>query len=406
MPVYKFRAINESGSTFSDVVEAESVEMVNSILTARGYIPLSVTEQGLAAGGLVWTRVKERLTPIRIPELILFTKQFRTMMRAGVSIIRLLEVLENQTENPMLRRIVIDMSNDIKEGASLYEAFSEHPQAFSPLYCGMVQAGEASGALPDILERLLYIVEHEHKIKSDVKSALQYPMIVLSFLVIAFFILLTFVIPKFVDLFLRSNIALPLPTRICMLLYKLLADYWFLLAGGVVVGAAVLIYYLRTEQGKYMRDALLLRMPIFGNLFVKAAMSRFSSVFAILQASGVTVLESMKILVGTVGNVAVAREIERIAERLEEGRGIANPLRSAKYFTPIVINMVAIGEEAGSLDEMLREVSEHYDVELEYAMKKISDSIAPILTVGLAFVVGFFALAIFLPMWDLTKMTH
>ncbi len=406
MPVYKFQAINERGSTFSDVIEAESVEMANSILTARGYIPVSVAEQGRAGGGRLWARIKESLTPIQTPELILFTKQFRTMMRAGVSIIRLLEVMENQTENPVLKRIIIDMSNDIKEGASLYDAFSRHPRVFSPLYCGMVQAGEASGALPEILDRLLYIIEHEHKIKSDVKSALQYPIIVLSFLVIAFFILLTFVIPKFVDLFLRSNIKLPLPTRICMVLYHLLTDYWFLLFGAVAGGAAVLIYYLRTEQGKYMRDALLLRMPIFGNLFLKAAMSRFSSVFAILQTSGVTVLESMKILVGTVGNVAVAREVERIAELLEEGRGISNPLRSAKYFTPIVINMVAIGEESGSLDEMLREISGHYDVELEYAMKKISDSIAPILTVGLAFVVGFFALAIFLPMWDLTKMAH
>jgi type II secretory pathway component PulF len=406
MPKYNFQAINENGNTFSDVIEADSIDMANSMIMARGYIPVSVAEQDRAGGGLLWTRFKESLTPIRPEELILFTKQFRTMLRAGVSMVKLLQVLENQTENPVLKRIIIDISNDIKEGSSLYDAFSKHPQAFSPLYCGMVQAGEASGALPDILDRLLYIIDHEHKIKSDIRAALQYPMIVVSFLAIAFFILLTFVIPKFVGIFLRSNIALPLPTRTCMLMYKILADYWLILVGSVVVVIMGAAYYLRTEQGKYMRDAFLMRLPVFGTLFVKAAMSRFASIFAILQSSGVAVLESMKILSGTIGNAAIAREFELITDRLEQGRGIAQPLKSAKYFTPIVINMIAIGEESGSLEEMLREISEHYDVELEYAMKKLSDAIAPALTVGLAFVVGFFALAIFLPMWDLTKMAH
>jgi len=406
MPKYTFQAINENGTTFSDVIEADSIDMASNIIAAHGYIPVSVSEQSRASRSVVWGRIKENLTPIRAAELILFTKQFRTMLRAGVSMVKLLQVLENQAENPVLKRIIIDMSNDIKEGSSLYDAFRRHPKAFSPLYCSMVQAGEISGALPDILDRLLYIIDHENKIRSDIKAALQYPMIVVTFLTVAFFVLLTFVIPKFVGLFLRANITLPLPTRICMMLYKVLADYWFLLAGVLIAVIVAAAYYLRTEQGRYLRDAFLLRLPVFGPLFVKAAMSRFASIFAILQSSGVAVLESMKILSGTIGNAAISREFERIAERLEEGRGISAPLSSANYFTPIVINMVAIGEESGSLDEMLREISEHYDVELEYAMKKLSDAIAPVLTVGLAFVVGFFALAIFLPMWDLTKMAH
>lgn len=406
MPKYAFQAINENGNTFSDVIEADSIEMANNMITARGYIPVSVSERGGSGGGRFWTQVKESLTPISAAELILFTKQFRTMLRVGVSMIKLLQVLENHAENPVLKRIIREMSDDIKEGSSLYDAFKKHPRAFSPLYCGMVQAGEASGALPEVLDRLLYIIDHENKIKSDVRAALQYPMIVVVFLAIAFFVLLTFVIPKFVGLFVRANIELPIPTRICMMLYQLLADYWFVLAGVIAAAIAAGTYYVRTEQGRYMRDALLMRLPIFGALFAKAAMSRFASIFAILQSSGVAVLESMKILSGTIGNAAISREFERIAERLEEGRGISEPLKAARYFTPIVINMIAIGEESGSLDEMLREVSEHYDVELEYAMKKLSDAIAPILTVGLAVVVGFFALAIFLPMWDLTKMAH
>jgi len=404
MPKYNFRAINENGVTFSDVLEADSIDMANSIITSRGYIPVSVNETGGGAAGANWEQIKDRLTPIKIPELILFTKQLRTMMRAGVSMVKILQVLENQTDNPGLKRIITTISHDIKEGASLYDAFKKHPRAFSPLYCGMIQAGESSGALPDILDRLIYIMDHENKIKSDIRAALQYPIIVVIFLAIAFFILLTFVVPKFVGLFKRSGIDLPLPTKICMWMYSALTDYWYLLIGGILLISGVLFFYLRSEKGKFVRDTFLMGLPTFGPLFVKAAMSRFASIFAILQKSGVSVLESMKILSITIGNYAISREFEQINERLEEGRGIAAPLDSAKYFTPIVINMVAIGEESGNLDEMLSDISEHYDVELEYAMKKISDAIAPVLTVGLAFVVGFFALSIFLPMWDLTKM--
>lgn len=404
MPTYRYQALNENGATISDVIEAESIDTANAIITARGHIPVSVTEAGGGAGGFNWETLKERLTPIRTPELILFTKQLKTMMRAGVSMIKILQVLENQAENPNLKRIVASLSSDIKEGASLYDAFKKHPRAFSPLYCGMIQAGESSGALPEILDRLIYIIDHENKIRSDIRAAMQYPMIVIIFLAVAFLVLLTFVIPKFVTLFKKSGIDLPIPTQICMVMYAFISDYWYVLIGGTATAVAALVFYLRTDAGKFMRDSLLMRVPVLGQLFIKAAMSRFASIFAILQSSGVGVLESMKILSFTIGNYAISREFEQINERLEEGRGIAAPLKSARYFTPIVINMVAIGEESGKLDEMLSEISEHYDVELEYAMKKISDAIAPILTVGLAFVVGFFALAIFLPMWDLTKM--
>lgn len=404
MPKYTFQAINENGNTLTEVVEAESIDIANSIITARGYIPVSVTETGGASAGFTLTNLIERLTPVSTPELILFTKQFKTMLRAGVSMLKILQVLENQAENPNMKRIIIAISNDIKEGSSLYDAFKKHPGLFSPLYCGMLQAGETSGALPEILDRLVYIVAHEQKIKADIQAALQYPIIVMGFLVIAFFVLLTFVIPKFVNLFTRSGIDLPIPTVICMVMYQALTDYWYLLLGGVIAVVVSLTLYLRTEQGKYTRDLVVMKLPVLGPLFVKAAMSRFASIFAILQSSGVPVLDSMKILAVTIGNMAISREFERINERLEEGRGIAEPLSSSKYFTPIVINMVAIGEETGKLEEMLTEISEHYDVELEYAMKKLSDAIAPVLTVGLAFVVGFFALAIFLPMWDLTKM--
>jgi type IV pilus assembly protein PilC len=221
---------------------------------------------------------------------------------------------------------------------------------------------------------------------------------------VAFFVLLTFVIPKFVNIFTNAGLVLPLPTKICMALYTFMANNWYWIVGGVILGIVALISYFRTESGRLVRDTALLQIPVIGPLLLKAAVSRFASIFSILHASGVDILDSMRILTGTIGNAAVARELDSIRGRLEEGRGIAEPLRSTKYFTPMLINMVAIGEETGHLHEMLQEVANHYDTEVEYSMHKLSEAIGPVLTIGLAAVVGFFALAIFLPMWDLTTM--
>ena len=406
MPKFSYKAINESANTVSGLIEADSLEMATDILTERGYIPSKVTEKRETSRGLIWSKIYESLTPVKVPDLILFTKQFRTMIRAGVPILSLLQVLEDQTENLNLKKIIDAMTLDIKGGSSLYEAFRKHPATFSPFYCSMIRAGESSGELPAVMDRLIYTMEHEHKIKSDIKSALQYPIFVVIFLAAAFFVLLTFVIPKFVQVLISSGIEIPLPTRICMLLYQILSNYWFLILGAVIAGTGILAYYLSTEQGKYVKDSFILKLPIFGPLFVKASMSRFASIFAILYESGIHVLDSIKILSGTIRNAAISREFERIREQLEEGRGIAEPLRSARYFTPMVIDMVAIGEASGKLDEMLRDVSTHYDDELEYAISRLSEAIGPILVVGLAAVVGFFALAIFLPMWDLTKIVR
>ena len=406
MPNYVYTAINENGSQVEGTIEADSMDTATSILVARGLLPSKVVPENQFANRFSMRRLVDVLSPVRAPELILFTKQFKTLIKAGVPILNLLQVLETQTENESLKKIIVTIRQDIREGLSLYDAFRKHPRVFSSLYCSMLRAGETSGALPEILERLIYIIEHEHKVRSDIRAALQYPMVVFSFLILAFFILLTFVIPKFVNIFVSSGLELPLPTLVCLKLYQFLNQYWIAL---VIIGAAALFglaYYLRTEKGRYHRDTLLLQIPILGPLLIKAAMSRFASIFAILQSSGVPVLESMKILSTTINNAAIAAEFGQITERLEEGRGIAGPLKAARYFTPIVINMVAIGEESGNLDEMLNEIAVHYDAEMEYAMKKLSDAIGPLLTLGLAAVIGFFAPAIYLPMWNLTQMVR
>ena len=275
---------------------------------------------------------------------------------------------------------------------------------FSHLYCSMIRAGESSGVLADVMDRLIYIIEHEAQIKADIRAALNYPIMVVVFLGVAFFVLLTFAIPRFVKIFARAHIELALPTRVCIALHHFLINYWYIILGAVIAVIVFLVWYLQTEQGRYLKDRLILALPVFGPLFIKSAMSRFASIFAILYQSGVQVLDSMDILSGTIGNSAIAREFDRIKDRVQEGRGISAPLRHARYFPPMVVNMVALGEGSGKLDETLNEISKHYDDEVAYAIKGLTDAIGPVLTIGLAAIVGFFALAIFIPMWDLTKL--
>ncbi|MBU0992873.1 MAG: type II secretion system F family protein [Proteobacteria bacterium] len=406
MAKYQYKAINSSGKEVSGELEAESPDNANSVLSSRGLIPIKVAKATGSSASSSELTFADRFTKIKPQEIILFTKQFRTMLKSGVSIMRLLEIMENQTENPKLRKIVSIMAKDITEGYSLNGAFQKHEQIFSPLYCNMVKAGEASGSLPEVLERLTYIIEHEHKVKSDIKAALRYPMIVCIALAGAFVSLIQFVLPKFAGIFSKSGMALPMPTRVCLLLNRIISDYWMIVLGILILTIVILSRYFKTEQGQFVRDSTLMSIPIIGPLLEKSAMSRFASIFSILQASGVGIMDSMKILTGTIGNAAIVRQFKRISEQLSEGRGISGPLSKAKYFPPMVTNMIAIGEESGNLDEMLKEVAVHYDTEVEYAVEKLSAAIGPLLTVGLAAVIGFFAFAVYLPMWNMMQIVN
>jgi type IV pilus assembly protein PilC len=404
MPTFNYKAFNASGAAVSGVVEAESQQMAADMLFAQGYVPSSVKEKVIDTGSGLWARLLRMTQKVPAKDLIIFTKQFRSMMHAGVPLMRLLQVLEAQTQNAALKRAIGDIAESVKEGSTLHTAMERNGHIFSPLYYNLVKAGEVSGSVPEVLSRLVYIIEHEAKIKSDIKSALQYPMMVLIALVGAFFILLTFVIPKFASMFARSGLELPVPTQIALTLSRLINDYWYIGLGSLIALFVGLRYFLKTEQGQYVKDALLLKLPLVGPLFVKAIMSRFASIFAILQSSGVPIMVSMKVLTGAIGNQAVAVEFGKVRDQMHEGRGISIPLSQAKYFTPMVIDMIAIGEESGNLEEMLQQVAVHYDDEVAYSVKGMSDAIGPILIVGLAAVVGFFALAIFMPMWDMTKL--
>lgn len=407
MANYIYQAIDESGKTVTGVLEAESTDMANSLLAARGLMPSKIIiEEKSGTGESIFSKISLFGGTVKVADLILFTKQFRSMLGAGVPILRLLQVLESQTESKVLKSAITQILQDIRKGASLSEALVKYPKIFSPLYCSMIRAGEISGSVPQVLERLVYIIEHETKVKADIKSALRYPKIVVFALSIAFVILLTFVVPVFATMFAKAGLTLPWPTKFAMFLYSILKNYWYLIIAVVVIIIFGLTTYFKTDNGKLMKDSLLLELPIIGPLFKKSAMSRFASIFAILQTSGVPIMQSLTILSESIGNAAISKAFDHVRERIQEGQGISAPLKSAKYFTPMVTDMIAIGEESGNIDEMLREITKHYDDEVAYAVQGLTDAIGPILIVGLAAVVGFFALAIFLPMWDLTKMVN
>jgi type IV pilus assembly protein PilC len=403
MSKYIYQAINEKGDTVSGKLEAESVEVANFMLIARDLIPSKIKEQSKSIDNR-WVEAILGTGKVKVMDLIMFTKQFHSMLVAGIPLLRILSILEDQTESKSLKKAISKTIQDINQGSSLSDALDKYPKIFSRLYCDMIRAGEISGNVPIVLDRLIYIIEHEARVKSDIKAAFRYPLIVLVALCGAFILLLTFVIPQFASVFNNAGLTLPWPTKFAMLLYAFLSNYWYLIIGVIVIIIFSMIFYFKTSNGRFVRDSFLLELPIIGPVFKKAALSRFASIFAILQTSGVPIMQSLTILSATMGNEALTRSFDHIRERVKEGAGISTPLKSAKYFTPMVIDMIAIGEESGNIDEMLRAVAKHYDDEVEYSIKGLSDSIGPILIVGLASIVGFFALAIFMPMWDLTQI--
>jgi type IV pilus assembly protein PilC len=401
MTIFAYSGRNLQGEKVEGSVDAVSIEAARNALLGKDVIPSFIKESSGKSSGSSGFSLRAKVTT---PELILFTKQLRTMLNAGITVIKGFGILKEQTTNQTLSRALDAIGKDIHEGSSLTDAFQKHGHVFPQLYCSLVRAGEMSGTLPEVLDRLIYIIEHEYRLREDIKSALRYPKMVVFALGLAFFVLLTFVIPKFVGVFKGAGLVLPLPTRICLSMYEGLRLYWLYLLGGFVLFYLVLRGYFKTTAGAYMRDLVQLRLPIIGPLFNKAAMSRFASILSILTASGVTILSSMRIISDAIGNSAIGKEFDRMSTQMEEGRGIARPLRETKFFPPMVVNMVAIGEESGSLEEMLRQIAKHYDEEVEYTTKGLAEAIGPILIVCLTAVVGFFALAIFLPMWDLTKV--
>jgi len=402
MPTFVYKARDERGLLVQGNIEAASQRDAMTQLDAMGYIPVSAKETGSRSA----TSVDDfllRFQRIKHDDLIFFTRQFQTVVRAGIPVVGGLRALESQTTNQRLRKAIGNVAQAIDKGSSLSDAFAKQKGVFSDIYVSMVQAGETSGNLEEVLERLSALLEFQMRTKETIKSAMRYPVFVVSTLVIAFVVLINMVVPKFAPMFKNSKIALPLPTQILLLINDIFQKYTLITVTVLATLIVAFIIYNRTATGKYTIDVLKLRIPLVGNIILKTCMSRFAFTLENLVSSGIPIIRTLGIVSKTVGNEYVSRKVVDISVNIEKGKGISRPLKDAGIFPPLVMHLISTGEETGSLEEMLKEISRHYDREVTYTVNRLAAYIEPLLTVGLAGMVLFLALAIFMPWWEMAR---
>lgn len=403
MPTFAYKARDERGLMVQGNIEAASQREAMMQLDSMGYIPVSTKEIASSSKALSIDDYLLRFQRIKHDDLIFFTRQFQTVVRSGIPIVTGFRALEEQTINQRLRKAIKNAGQEIDKGSSLSDALGRQKGVFSEIYVSMVRSGETSGNLEEILERLSALLEFQMRTKETIKSAMRYPVLVVSTLIIAFFILIKTVVPKFVPMFKTANIALPLPTQMLLFINEILQKHTLLIVGIILALSVAFFFYHRTEQGKYTLDVIKLKIPLIGVIILKTCMSRFAFTLENLVSSGIPIIRTLDIVSRTVGNEFIARKILDISSSIERGKGISKPLKDAKIFPPLVIHLIATGEETGSLEEMLKEIARHYDREVTYTVNRLSAYIEPVLTVGLAAMVLFLALAIFMPWWDMMK---
>ena len=399
---FRYKARSDAGKILSGAIDAPSEQAVIRHLEEMGYTPISVrVERGAAKkeAGLF-----QRFERVKGKDLVMMTRQMHSLIRAGIPIMTALRILEQQSESPPLTRILSQVQEEIAGGASFSDALRKFPKVFSELYINTVLAGETGGALPEVLDRLANLLEAEQATRNSVKSAMRYPLIALVIMVGAFFILTTMVIPKFASIFVQMRMALPLPTRILIGLSALINGYYYIVFPAIAGGIFAFIRFAKTKFGHYQLDKLKLRLPIFGPLFIKLAMFRFSKMLATLERSGVPILKIIEIVSLTVGNEIIGEELRDLRDAVKDGKGISSVLVKKPIFPPLVSNMLAVGEETGKLDEMAEAIAYYYDQEIKYTVATLTDLIEPLLTVFIAGGVLLFALAIFLPMWNMIDL--
>lgn len=404
MNAYAYRARDRAGKAARGVLEAEGPAEAASLLDRMGLYPVSIEPQAPGRGeGFSFSRLNNRFSRVPAEDFILYNRQMATLISAGLPFLRSLGTIRDQTKSPRLKGILESVYAEIESGSSFSAALARHPETFSDLYVSMIRAGEEGGLLEKVLERLAALAEQESVQRARISAALRYPLFVTVALAVAFFVLMKLVIPKFVQLYANFKGELPLPTRMMLFANAAFQQYW--IPGTILLGAAILAarYLLRTPAGRQSWDSWKIRLPIFGPLFLKSSLSRFSSVFSALLRSGVPLLKTLEIAAATVGNVRIRDVVLGIRESVQEGQSIAGPMRQQGVFTPMVVQMVAIGEETGKLDEMLDKVSDYYESEVEFAIRNLTTAIEPLLIVVIGGAVLFLALAIFMPWWNVVS---
>ena len=402
MPVYVWKGRTTAGEIQTGELTLESQEEALAALRKRRIIISSVREKKAEMkfsmpklGGGVTTR-----------DLAIFTRQFATMINAGLPLVQCLDILSKQTEKENFRTTIAQVMRDVEAGTTLAEALGkkEHSKVFDELFVNMVEAGEAGGILDNILQRLATYIEKAEALKRKIKGAMVYPAVVMSVAVLATVFMLIFIIPTFARMFTGFGADLPLPTKIVMGLSTFLRSYWWILLGTVVVGAVAFQRYYITEKGHMQVDKLLLRVPVMGDVIRKGAVARFTRTLSTLISSGVPILNGLEITARTSGNRVIQEAIMSARASIREGETIAAPLRQSTVFPQMVVQMISVGEETGALDDMLGRIADFYDDEVDTAVDSLTSLIEPVMIVFMGGIVGGMVIAMYLPMFKLINV--
>ncbi|MCP4717793.1 MAG: type II secretion system F family protein, partial [Deltaproteobacteria bacterium] len=369
MPVYTYTARNSKGKKITGRVSAASLEKAGDQIEQGGVLPIYLKEEvkttSVFFGGLFSKGVSSE-------DMVMFTFQLTTLIGSGIPILQGLKTIASQTENKILKRTLEQAGREVEGGSTLSESLARSPKIFLPIYTNMIRAGEASGRLEEMFERLGEMIEHEAETRDKLQTALRYPKMVVGTLLLAFFIIVTFIMPRFVEIFGRFEIALPLPTRIMIALNTMVNDYWFVLLGVAAVLFAGWRMFVASAPGRLIWHRVQITVPIMGPFLLKGSLSRFAHMLGTLNRSGLPIIENLTLTAAAIGNDVVAAAINRVRDSVQKGQGLAEPMQDNPLFTPLVVQMVSVGETTGDLDNVLLKVSNYYDREVDYGTKKMA----------------------------------
>ncbi len=392
-----YKAKDRTGQVLTGSILADSEGAVAAYIREKGYFVTHIKEQ---SGTDSLTLFINNLRRVSIKDIAVLCRQFATMIDAGLPLITCLNILIEQTSSPLLKTALQDVYKKVKEGETLSHALKDHSNVFPDIMINMVEAGEVGGVLDDILNRLAMHFEKEHKLNEKVKSALTYPTVVLSMAVLAVTFILTFVLPTFMQIFAGMKVELPLPTRILLGVSDFLRNHYMLVLGVMVACSLGLVTAAKHKDARKAIDKAILKMPIMGMLVRKIAIARFSRTLSTLIRGGVPIISALDVVMKTMGNLSMTEALSRAQYNVKEGIGLAQTLGSSKVFTPMVVQMIAIGEESGALDKMLEKIADFYESDVDDIVGRLSSIMEPVIVGILGVVIGFIVVSVVLPLFD------
>jgi type IV pilus assembly protein PilC len=398
---FQYKVRDRSGSVASGTLIADNQSLVIARLREQGFTPLEIKKQNPRGSGFNIQLTKKK---IKLKELAVFSRQFATMVNSGLPILRALTILADQTSNSEFSRVLTESRLDVEQGASLSGALAKHPKPFNDLYISMVRSGETGGSLDDVLLRLADMIEREVTLRGKIRSAMTYPVAVVALVTLIMSAMLLFVVPQFKGIYGQLGGKLPAPTRALLALSDFAKSFWYVLIGGAFALRFAFKRYKRTESGRARVDAIMLRIPVFGSLFHRTALSRFSSTLGMLLRSGVPILQALDIVADTVNNKVLSKAVRDVQSSVREGESIAKPLMGHAVFPPMVVQMIAVGEETGQVDTMLEKIADFYNQEVEAAVDALTSLIEPLLIAVIGACVGAAVVALYMPMFNIINL--